>query len=647
MILPKKLVGDCRETLKSLPPGSVQTTICSPPYFGLRSYLPKDHPLKPLEIGSEATIELYIDHLLEVFREVRRVLRDDGTLWCNVGDSYNAGTTAKRKPNPNAEHGYWLNGGSFLDSRVNSSSEGFKVKDLMMMPSRVAMALQADGWYLRAMCPWLKRNSMPESCVDRPAVAVEYIFLFSKSPRYYYDRLAVMQNSSDNTHPRVGRDGSFTGNRAVDQMRSDAAMEFPGRANRDDQRRRGITPKSRGSGTGNKNNDSFAAGCSQYVVGTRNRRNSDWFFESLRDPGYETFQGLLTDEEGDPLAFVVNPKGTSLAHFAAYPPKLIEPMILSCTSERGCCSQCGAPWEREEGEDREISTGGSARKHCEVRDGQGVNGTLRTGNFMTYKTLGWRAGCECVEYTCVTCGFVLDQNHVNTNILSDLLQAPPTKNEEKDVLQSPVLQRASSSNKDAGGNMRAVPEEVPSEEPQGSILQQDVLKQVDGAPPINIQGASENKEGVHPGMGGSASEEERVGLRDGASAGHGEKTGSYIEAKRSSSPQKQGERRQSGGKPDSRKQKAARQEVKRGLFYEVSKMRGKVSCQGKCPRCDGLIEARPAHQVPSTILDPFSGISTTGMVATALGRHSILCDINEHYMAIAGSRDSQAALSLL
>ena len=182
--------GDCLEVLRTLPDESVQCCVTSPPYWGLRDY---GHDG---QIGLESTPEAYVGRMVEVFREVRRVLREDGTLWLNLGDSYAAsgvsglGTTSG--------HGKFR-GGAKTDSRIRERScpAGLKVKDLVGIPWRVAFALQADGWYLRQDIIWHKPNPMPESVTDRCTKAHEYVFLLAKSPRYYYDAEAIQENSVD------------------------------------------------------------------------------------------------------------------------------------------------------------------------------------------------------------------------------------------------------------------------------------------------------------------------------------------------------------------------------------------------------------------------------------------------------------------
>jgi DNA modification methylase len=179
------LVGDNRKTLATLPDGVAQTCVTSPPYWGLRDYGHDE------QIGLEQTPDEYVAQLVTVFREVRRVLSDDGTLWLNLGDSYaNAsggtaggqGATSQRAGRANVE-----------SQRRASCPSGLKPKDLVGIPWRVAFALQADGWYLRSDIIWAKPNPMPSSVKDRPTCAHEHVFLFAKSERYYYDADAIAE----------------------------------------------------------------------------------------------------------------------------------------------------------------------------------------------------------------------------------------------------------------------------------------------------------------------------------------------------------------------------------------------------------------------------------------------------------------------
>ena len=255
-------IGDCLEVLRTLPAASVQTCITSPPYWGLRNYLDAE-----AQIGLEKTPEDHIAVMGEVFREVRRVLRDDGTLWMNYGDAY-------------------------MD------------KQLIGMPWRVALALQADGWWLRSSIIWAKGVSfcdtysgsvMPESCRDRPTSAHENIFLLSKASAYFYDPDAVRENEARN----------------------------------------------------------------------------------LRD------------------VWIINPQGFPGAHFATFPPALVEPCIKAGTSEKGCCASCGAPIRRIV----EATGGTIGEAWHDHSDDLGLGQQKDADGMESYsrETTGWEPTCDCED----------------------------------------------------------------------------------------------------------------------------------------------------------------------------------------------------------------------------------------------------------
>jgi DNA modification methylase len=173
--------GDCLVKLKEIPDNTFHTCVTSPPYWGLRDYGVEQ------QLGLEETPEEYIQKLVMVFREVRRVLRDDGTLWLNLGDSY---ATGKPKDTSNPDL-MWSN------RKSRKAPPELKQKDLVGIPWMVALALRNDGWYLRMDNIWHKPNCMPESVKDRPTRSHEYIFLLSKSPNYYYDYEAIKERAVD------------------------------------------------------------------------------------------------------------------------------------------------------------------------------------------------------------------------------------------------------------------------------------------------------------------------------------------------------------------------------------------------------------------------------------------------------------------
>jgi site-specific DNA-methyltransferase (adenine-specific) len=254
--------GDCLKLLASMPERSVDCCVTSPPYFGLRDYGVDG------QIGLEPTPDEFVAKLVAVFREVRRVLRDDGTLWLNLGDSY-AGSGKGGNPEDSPHGKQRTNRGTLVarpGNRLNNA--GLRPKDLVGIPWRVAFALQADGWYLRQDIIWHKPNPMPESVRDRCTKAHEYIFLLSKSPRYFFDHEAIKE---DSVYANCGRPSAKKGSFAA--KGEPLAGQLPFRA---------ITEK-------------------------RNKRS----------------------------VWTVATKPYKGAHFATYPPALIEPCILAGSREGG------------------------------------------------------------------------------------------------------------------------------------------------------------------------------------------------------------------------------------------------------------------------------------------------------------------------
>lgn len=295
------ITGDCRDVLKMLPDESVHCIVTSPPYFGLRDYGMEG------QMGLEASPEEFVAGMVEVFREIRRVLRRAGTLWLNLGDSY---STSGRGGN-STRASSTLKGG--LDSQEASMTRrmkaphGLKPKDLLMMPARIAMALQADGWYLRQDIIWAKPNPMPESVRDRCTKAHEYLFLLSKSPRYYFDAEAIAEPVTESTVARLSQP-NLPNQAGSDRVpgKTNGPMKAMGKGNRRTFRGGGVYTQGRSF-------DNDAQPCNDSVgnepneSGTRNRR-SVWTVATM--PFKE-------------------------AHFATFPPELIRPCI------RAGCPQGG------------------------------------------------------------------------------------------------------------------------------------------------------------------------------------------------------------------------------------------------------------------------------------------------------------------
>ena len=325
------LVGDVLDGLRTLPDCSVHCAVTSPPYWGLRDYGVEG------QIGLERTPDEFVQKMVEVFREVRRVLRDDGTLWLNIGDSYNAGTSSGRKPSENANHGYWENGGTMGDRRVKHPT--LKTKDLCMMPWRVAMALQADGWWLRSVIVWAKKSPMPESVTDRPTSSWEPIFLLAKSERYFYDAEAVKESAETKTV----RDGF----RGGDGTRYTNGRSF--------------------------DNDADAGGGSVAGTGTRNQRN----------------------------VWHLGPEPYKEAHFATFPSEIPKRAIMAGTSEKGCCPACGAGWVMVVERTSMVIAPSGRDGRIEGNGQRSTSGTMVEPP--SSRTTGWRPGCGCAAGDPVPC----------------------------------------------------------------------------------------------------------------------------------------------------------------------------------------------------------------------------------------------------
>jgi DNA modification methylase len=283
------LHGDCRDVLKTLPDASVHCCVTSPPYFGLRDYGVDG------QIGLEATPDAFVAEMVAVFREVRRVLRDDGTLWLNLGDSYSA-HAGQRKTTDKA--------GIKQQSNVASSNApsrhvvGLGAKQLIGIPWRVAFALQADGWYLRQDIIWSKPNPMPESVTDRCTKAHEYLFLLSKSPRYHFDADAIAEPLAAASVSRLQQD--VDGQAGSDRVpgKTNGKMKAVAKGNRKTFRGGGVYTQGQSfDNDASVENDSI--GNEPNERGLRNKRS----------------------------VWTVATQPFKEAHFATFPPELIEPCI--------------------------------------------------------------------------------------------------------------------------------------------------------------------------------------------------------------------------------------------------------------------------------------------------------------------------------
>lgn len=283
--------GDCLEKLRLLPDESVHCCVTSPPYWGLRDYGVAG------QIGLEPTPQEYVSKMVAVFAELRRVLRQDGTLWLNLGDSYGAGGRTGGQPG-NTVHNGELHGQAQVRNTLRN-------KDLCGIPWRVAFALQADGWYLRSDIIWHKPNPMPESVTDRPTKSHEYIFLLSKSERYYYDAEAVKERG--------------------------VCDKLPGR---------GMTDTRLTYGAQNGGNSGLLA--LRNRLNDKARTKGKWSTEDSQSSGHRIVEGVAEARANganhdSPFGETRNKRSVWTvptapyfeAHFATFPPDLIKPCILA------------------------------------------------------------------------------------------------------------------------------------------------------------------------------------------------------------------------------------------------------------------------------------------------------------------------------
>lgn len=423
------MVGDVRAQLERIPAASIHCIWTSPPYWGLRAYQTEpqiwggdllcfhawgEHLKKPRdgagrhgetsmlirqsrsvtesqvsgsqatkgqmcrhcgawrgEHGLEPTLEMWLANEVTIWQGLRRVLRNDGTAWLNCGDAY---ATASSKGGPPSSkstlqgNGH-IGGGPKAKSlnHVLGGHSGLASKQRLMLPARLALAIQADGWWLRDEVVWAKRNPMPSSVDDRTTPAHEMLYMFSKRSRYYYDAVANMETASRDSHARAART-KFPSGWDSGLGRDHTSIHRLGRGP-------GVSPKAaqiNGTGKGHpKSNASFNAALgTSHVVALRNKR-SVWWLASEPFPE---------------------------AHFATAPTALVEPCILASTSERGVCPDCGAPWKRQIKRKRQVNRPGPTKQLAMDARGRGANERQALSSTMEHaaeiQTIGWKATCD-------------------------------------------------------------------------------------------------------------------------------------------------------------------------------------------------------------------------------------------------------------
>lgn len=304
MTLDTVYLGDAVEVVKTLPDESVNCVVTSPPYYGLRDYGVDG------QLGLEETPEQYIYKLVSLFREIRRVLKRDGTVWVNLGDSYagNCSRTSKGRAGMGAEReGVFTKGG------------GLASKQLMGIPWRFAFAMQEDGWYLRQDIIWHKPNPMPESVTDRCTKSHEYIFLLSKNEQYYFDHESIQEQANTQVDPRIGKRLEYDGIRKGQEGMGQRAF---------------VSLKTKPRFGGSKYGDNADIHFSTYSGKEWNPRT-----KNCQEDGQVPNSMHLRREVGLPDevyvvrnkrdVWTVNVKPNKEAHFATYPPELISPCILA------------------------------------------------------------------------------------------------------------------------------------------------------------------------------------------------------------------------------------------------------------------------------------------------------------------------------
>lgn len=380
------ICGDALKVMRSMPDECVQTCVTSPPYWGLRDYgldpiswdgdpecdhewggesrhphisntrISGDHARdctcnscsgdfkKSLMAGSfchkcnawlgclglEPSPELYVDHLVQIFREVKRALRKDGTLWLNVGDSY-AGGNRGGNPDDSPFRKQATNKGSLVAPTPIPPGSVLKPKDMVLIPFRLVLALQSDGWWVRSDIIWHKPNVMPSSVKDRPTTDFEHVFLLAKSKKYYYDGDAIREEAVTKNMPGT----NFTDTR-----------------------------KTHGVGGGNTGIACAMAKIRSGELKGRNKRT----------------------------VWKIPTKSYAGAHFATFPPKLIEPMILAGSSDKAC-EHCGAVWVRVV--ERTPANGAHPQRGVDHRDGR--KGTVGVMGFSSAETTGFEPSCDCPD----------------------------------------------------------------------------------------------------------------------------------------------------------------------------------------------------------------------------------------------------------
>jgi len=643
------LVGHVLDRLKELPDNSVHCCVTSPPYWGLRDYSTdptvwdadpacehewKNEPYytestaakagrenfsEPGEanaarlkagrwrdncrcdkcgawlgsLGLEPTYQLYVQHLVQVFREVWRVLRPDGTLWLNMGDCYATGGGKVGECPGGGEQGARWTGHRGIHTAENSGriaapriaamgpmtqpnrmpQPGLKPKDLVGLPWRLAFALQDDGWWLRSDIIWAKKNCQPESVTDRPTKSHEYIFLLSKSERYFYDYTAIQepltQSSMDRlTQPtfdeqtggpkdygRNGVNGNRSARKTIENLKKKVGLSRSDEA-----------PLIHGNKPGRSDG---GAACNDDEQVTRRKRSvwtttlAGFSWEMCRNCKEHYPDGAETDQPCRKCG-----AQDWVAHFAIFPEALIVPAVKAGSSEGGCCAECGTPLERVVGEpevvegdprragNKERRTGDAALDHGRTNDHIGSGVPWQPS---TTPTLEWVPGCEC-----------------GTGLAADDLKVIGTPTGERVGEDPSLVTGRAGMNRPRGDNEGTVPVTLYEHRKYAAQLRR-----------------SEHRAEMEAEAGTAFAHYIRTDYPNGARAVPPALRESWIE---------------------------------RGWIERV-----------EIPRI------APAVSVPCVVLDPFTGSGTTGVVALVHGRDFLGVELNPDYALMAAARIEHVA----
>jgi DNA modification methylase len=434
------------------------------------------------------------------------------------------------------------------------------------------------GWYLRSDIIWSKPNPMPESVTDRPTKSHEYLFLLAKSERYYFDADAVREGFADE---RMGASGARSLNYSEGSGRHDTLGG-------EGKRGLGVSPAAAG----------------------RNIR-SVWTIATQPYPG---------------------------AHFATFPPKLVEPCILAGTSERGVCPECGAPWRRVvERVGAEVKAPRSAYGHGAGRNDGGRSQLVGAAT----STTGWRP--TCAHGHCVTCDNEPNAERTNVpSVQTDVSPRPPRAADLLDRMREPIEGRTVEDRATVPG-VRGV---LRSDEATGDVLFPDLLERGDGTDQADHEGLRGQPQGLHPPVPAEAPDGDEDRLRGGAPTGDGGDAGPDAGAVGGRGSHQRHQERQPAGEPAGADEADARSHLQPGSGSDddMPGVRAPLPSPGTCDQCGGQLT--PLDPVPGVVLDVFGGSGTTAMVAQHLGRRAVLIELNPDYIGQQLRRNAAVPLGL-